>query len=169
MYNCNKNNFCTYKQEKDMVKRILMLTLFFMTILPFSGFVVANKSSADEKNTLTLENVYNELCRLGVRDKNIVMAQVRLETGHLNKIQHKNNLFGFKKPNGKYNTYDTWQTSVADFKRWQDKYFVNGTYLEFIKKRGYAANMQNYIMNLKKLMSKYNKVNASYEQTDTID
>jgi uncharacterized FlgJ-related protein len=141
----------------------MMLIAIIMAISLLSGFVVANKSSTGEGNELTLMNVYNELCRLDVKDKNIVMAQVRLETGHLKKISHKNNLFGFKGLNGKYRTYPTWQTSVEAFKVWQDKYFVSGSYIDFIIKKKYADNMHAYIINLKKIMKKYNKVNESYE------
>jgi hypothetical protein len=139
-----------------MVRKTIMLIAILMTISLLSGFVVANKSSTGEENELTLVNVYNELCRLGVKDINIVMAQVRLETGHLNKIKHKNNLFGFKGHDGKYQTYSTWQTSVESFKIWQDKYFVSGSYIDFIKKKKYADNMHAYIINLKKIMKKYN-------------
>lgn len=145
-----------------MVKKIITLIVILATISILSGFVVANKSSTDE-NELTLKNVYNELCRLGVRDINIVMAQVRLETGHLHRIGHKNNLFGFKGDNGKYRTYPTWQTSIEAFKAWQDKYFVSGTYLDFIKKKKYSEDMKKYITNLRKIMKKYDKVNDSYE------
>ena len=100
----------------------------------------------------TLDSVSSAILQIGIKHPQIVLKQVRLETGNLNckgcSLDY-NNLFGFYYK-GAYLKFDGWKESVAYYKRWQDKYYKGGDYYQFLINIGYATD-KNYINKLKKL------------------
>lgn len=101
---------------------------------------------------LTLENVYKELIRQGIRQPNIVMKQVIAETRWLeckNCSMQFNNIFGFLTKQG-YLRFEDWTASVAYYKKWQDAFYKGGDYYQFLTSIGYAT-APNYIRLLKQI------------------
>lgn len=107
---------------------------------------------------LTLENVYNELLKNDIQEPLIVLAQVYHETGNLksNICLTKNNLLGFNTNKG-YRKFDSWQECIVYAKTWQDKRYQGGDYFMFLKKIGYATDI-NYIKKLKLTLNKITKL-----------
>jgi len=99
---------------------ILMLILF-------SGFKLTAQ---------TPEQVFNECVKQGIKHPEIVTKQAILETGNFECINcslDHNNLFGFRWK-GKYLEFDSWQESVAYYKKWQQKWFKGEKqYFDFLE------------------------------------
>jgi len=108
-----------------------------------TGHTIVTKYQA-----LTLKNIKRELKRIGVKHSDIVIKQVRLETGNL-KYLRNNNLFGFRGNNG-YLKFETWQDAVQYKKEWQDKKYKGGDYYDFLVKVKYASD-STYIKKLKQM------------------
>ena len=98
---------------------------------------------------ISLNKIKNELVKHNIKHIEIVVAQIRLETGNLKSKYFKktNNLFGFSL-NGKLIKYRSVSESIKDYKRWQTKYYRGGCYYEFLKMIGYAED-RLYIKKLK--------------------
>ena len=108
--------------------------------------------SSFKVHSQTLDSVYSALVQSEIKHPQIVLKQVKLETGNLKCSkcsQDYNNLFGFFYK-GAYLKFDTWEESVAYYKRWQDKYYKGGDYYQFLINIGYATD-KNYINKLKQL------------------
>ena len=111
----------------------------------------------------TVDSVYQELIKQGIKSPEIVLAQSIEETGWykcINCSLSKNNIFGFwyKK---KYLTFNSWQDCIAYYKRWQDRHYIekdHKTYYDYLTWKGYATNPK-YINNIKKITGslKFNK------------
>lgn len=102
--------------------------------------------------SLTPMEVYREIVRHGIKCPKIVLKQSILETGWYkcsNCSYDHNNIFGFRYKH-KYLEFDTWQESVAYYKKWQDKRYEKGDYYAFLKRIGYATS-KTYIQKLKKI------------------
>lgn len=97
----------------------------------------------------SLDRIKRELKRHNVKHIEIVVAQIRLETGNLKSKYFKktNNLFGFSL-NGKLIKYRSVSESIKDYKKWQTKHYRGGCYYEFLKMIGYAED-RLYIKKLK--------------------
>ena len=71
------------------------------------------------------QEVYVEILNQGIEHPEIVLRQAIKETGWMEctecSLDH-NNLFGFRWKK-KYLEFDTWQESVAYYKKWQTKWF----------------------------------------------
>jgi len=108
----------------------------------------------------TREEVLTEIVDQGIEHPEIVMAQCRLETGNLTSriYMQNNNLFGMKEAKQRETTaegtknnhayYSHWKESIADYKLWQDRYYKEGDYYEFLEGMGYATS-PTYIKKLK--------------------
>lgn len=98
---------------------------------------------------ISLNKIKDELVRHKVKHIEIVVAQIRLETGNLksNYFLKTNNLFGFSL-NGKLIKYKSIKESIADYKRWQDKYYKGGCYYRYLMAIGYATD-KLYVKKLK--------------------
>lgn len=113
------------------------------------------------KNELTIDNIVKYMDEVDLSHKDILLAQIYHETGNLDKITYKNNLFGFKAKN--YLTFETWQDCIDYMKKWQDKhwgkYNINGDkdYYSFLVHKKYAED-KNYILRLKKIVKQYEYV-----------
>lgn len=111
-----------------------------------------------------LEMIKDYMHQINLQHKDIVYAQLLLETGNLTSTLYKtnNNLFGMKvakqRPTSNINSkgyakYNTWQESVLDYALWQVKYAHNLSeteYLQFLAK--YYAKDKEYINKLKKII-----------------
>jgi len=139
------------------MSRILLIIILSLVALSIdSGSLTAKVTSveatdeAKNKKALTIKNIYDEMVRIGVKFPEIVLAQVRFETGHLKKVSH-NNLLGFRST-GDYYKYESWEDCIAYLKGWQDRHYKGGSYYKFITKRKYAEDMPNYIIQVKKIL-----------------
>ena len=83
--------------------------------------------------------------KIGIKYPEILLNQIRLETGNLTKI-YGNNLFGFKSE--EYLSYDTWVDCIKYAKVWQDKKYKGGNYYAFLVRINYAQDSL-YIQKLK--------------------
>jgi uncharacterized FlgJ-related protein len=113
---------------------------------------------------LSWENINYWLDTLGIHHKDVVIQQIKLETGNLTSAicLENNNLFGMKEARVRETTaqgtkrnhayYDSYIDSIKDYKLWQDMHEVDGTcdYYAFLHKAGYAE-ARNYINTLKKM------------------
>jgi len=115
-----------------------------------------------DRYTLSWASVDYWLGFYEVKEKDIVKAQIRLETGNLQSryCLECNNLTGMKKPRKRETTaigrdksmsvYSHFSESIRDYRIWQDKFYRGGDYYEFLVKQKYAQDKQ-YIEKLKKL------------------
>lgn len=153
------------KRNKNYWKECCLLFIgFFVGILVERYTMPATPISVDVKRdtlvtkdtlyvmreSLTKENVLAEIKRQGIPHPHIVAAQAVHETGHFtSKLCKTNrNLFGMKKGNS-YRKYDSWQESVADYKRLISKRYTGGDYYAFLQKIGYASD-ENYVDRVRK-------------------
>ena len=131
--------------KKVRIIIIILLCLIFVSLNNYSTPIHIMK---EIEKTMTIENIEEELIQQGINHVDIVLNQVKLETGHL-KFVKNNNLFGFH--NGKsYLKFDTWQDAVIYKKQWQDRKYKGGDYYKFLKNVGYAKD-SNYINKLKQM------------------
>jgi flagellum-specific peptidoglycan hydrolase FlgJ len=134
------------------LKKITLLILFLFVVYSLnryqynSQYYSTGHTIVTKYKALTLKNVRRELNRIGVKHTDIVMKQVRLETGNLKHVKN-NNLFGFRGNDG-YLKFNTWQDAVQYKKEWQDKRYKGGNYYEFLLEIGYASDT-SYINKLK--------------------
>lgn len=134
------------------LKKITLLILLLFAVYSLNRYQYDSQhyptgnTIVTKYKALTLKNVKRELQRIGVKHTDIVMKQVRLETGNLKHVKD-NNLFGFRGNNG-YLKFETWQDAVQYKKEWQDKRYKGGNYYEFLLRVGYATDT-SYINKLK--------------------
>ncbi len=112
-----------------------------------------------------------------VRNKEIVLAQILLETGHFSSrlFKENNNLFGMKHPHVRPTTslgtkrghayYDTWVDSINDYILWynymtRDKQYTD--YLAFLYSLGYAED-PDYIPKLEILINRIINTKQNYD------
>lgn len=87
--------------------------------------------------SLTYDNILSEMNKIGLKHPDILLKQIKIETGNLKKIKG-NNLFGFRKNN--YISYDTWTDCIKYAKVWQDKRYKGGDYYTFLENINYAED-----------------------------
>ena len=118
------------------------------------------------------QNLYDEIVKQGIKFPKIVWAQAILESGHFKSkvFNNNNNLFGMMVPRKRktvalpgsslYAKYDSWQSSVYDYKLYQDYIFRNSElnekeyYSHLDRRYCYGAGV-NYSAKLKKIIAKY--------------
>ena len=119
---------------------------------------------SDKRKVLNEKNIIYWMDKFGVKSKKIVLAQIKLETGHFtSKIcTENNNLTGMKLPRVRKTTaigenrghakYNSWIDSIRDIRLFQDYYNVgDDCYYTFLERIGYAQNSQ-YIKLLKTIV-----------------
>lgn len=138
-----------------MKKLIMLLILIFAFTAYNRGSCVEN---LNDKNKLTLENIYYELLKNEIKEPLIVLAQIYHETANLKSkvCLTKNNLLGFNSNKG-YRKFASWQECIKYAKTWQDKRYKGGDYFLFLKKIKYARDI-NYINKIKKTLIIINKL-----------
>lgn len=109
---------------------------------------------------LSLEDVEKLLIDNNIQYPEIVLAQIRLETGNLssNICKNNKNLFGMKLPKKRETTaigeqfghanYANYSDSVKDYALWQQSRYKGGDYYAFLEDIGYAQDKE-YINKLK--------------------
>ena len=103
---------------------------------------------------LNQENVLYWLNYFEVRYPEIVLAQSIQECGwkyESYRVREKNNIFGFETNTGAL-VFGHWIGSVIYYKKWQDTYYQEGDYFEFLQSYGYAADTL-YVKKLKQIIS----------------
>ena len=135
----------------------MKLLLATLLLLFFSQDGFSQKS-----NKVRLQAVYDAIKNEGIEQPEFVMAQSIQETGWLNCknccLRH-NNLFGFKKKGNKCMKFDSEEECIKYYRKWQEKRYPKwkkkhpkGTYYDFLKAVGYAAN-PNYNKELRVFVS----------------
>lgn len=148
----NKNNFV------DRHQWVFIIALFL--IIMFGHFTV-NAMPADPEVQAMVDSVKNEIEEQDILHPEIVLRQSIWESGWYRCVHCSwkfNNPFGFRhkswvtedNPQG-YLKFDTWQESVAYYKRWQEKRYKGGDYYQFLIDVGYAADGEAYVEHLKSL------------------
>lgn len=102
---------------------------------------------------LSKENLYNELIAQEIDYPEIVLAQAILETGHFTSYscRERNNLFGLRKRDGSYMTFDHWTNSVHAYKKYIQKYKeIPNDYYKFLNDLGYAEDSV-YVVRVKQI------------------
>lgn len=109
------------------------------------------KDELAELNTilpeLTIQNLYREIIRNGIKHPKIVLAQAILETGWFRSktCRQRHNLFGLTNPRtGKYYEFSHWTESVRAYYTKVHYRFKGGNYLLWLRDIGYAED-NNYI------------------------
>ena len=94
-----------------------------------------------DEGPLTPQKLFQEICAAGIEHPEIVMRQALLETGNLKgrMLMSRNNLFGFRSQS--YLSFGSWRESVAYYKKWQAKRYVNRgeDYFAFLTRIRYAS------------------------------
>jgi hypothetical protein len=133
---------------------LLFTNVIFSSYTPVSNIkfenhpLVTNDTIVTNDSIMTIENIEKELIKQNILHYEIVLKQVKVETGSLKYVRH-NNIFGFRGNHG-YLKFETWQDAVTYKKKWQEKNYKGGDYYAFLKRIGYAEN-PNYIQHLKKM------------------
>lgn len=102
---------------------------------------------------LSKDNLYNELIAQEIDYPKIVLAQAILETGHFTSYscKERNNLFGLRRKDGSYMTFDHWTNSVHAYKKYIQKYKETPKdYYKFLDDLGYAEDSV-YVVRVKQI------------------
>ena len=120
---------------------------------------VANVKWRHNHFKLNESNLYDELIAQGVEFPDIVLAQAILETGYFKShaCMNKNNLFGLRKGDGTYMSFDHWTDAVAAYVRYIQKWEEPPTdYYRYLDKLGYAED-SSYIAKVKEIVRQNRK------------
>ena len=104
---------------------------------------------------LNESNLMDELIAQGVEFPEIVQAQAVLETGHFKSYACKtqNNLFGLRKSDGTYMSFEHWTDAVAAYKRYIQKWKAPpNDYYHYLDSMGYAEDT-SYTTKLKQIVN----------------
>lgn len=112
---------------------------------------------------ISLNDIKSLLIQHNIQYHEIVLAQIRLETGNLSSFlcRENKNLFGMKYPRQRETTalgenlghafYESYAACVADYAIWQQYHTIEGCYYSFLNSIGYAED-GDYINKLKELI-----------------
>lgn len=103
---------------------------------------------------LSEENLYAELIAQGVQFPEIVQAQAVLETGHFKSYACKaqNNLFGLRKLDGTYMSFEHWTDAVAAYKKYIQRWkHPPSNYYHYLDSLGYAED-KTYVEKVKQIV-----------------
>lgn len=116
---------------------------------------VANIKWKSNHFKLNESNLMDELIAQGVAFPEIVKAQAVLETGHFKShaCLHRNNLFGLRRRDGIYMSFDHWTESVAAYKTYIQKWkHPPSDYYHYLDSLGYAED-NAYIETVKQIVN----------------
>lgn len=111
---------------------------------------------------ITLKDVESLLKKYDIQYPEIVIAQIRLETGNLSSrlCKSNKNLFGMKYPKKRETTaigeqfghaqYKSYEDCISDYALWQKARYKGGDYYTFLKDIGYAQD-ELYINKLQQI------------------
>ena len=109
------------------------------------------------------ENILAFMEFVGIEHSHIVLAQMKLESGHYKSklVKGNNNYFGMKHPSKRATTslgskngfasYKNWACSVLDYALWQRTYASNLSEKEYLDSLSTYAEDKKYISKVKKL------------------
>ena len=120
---------------------------------------VANVKWRQNHFKLNESNLQDELLAQGVQFPEIVMAQAILETGHFKSYAciNKNNLFGLRKGDGTYMSFDHWTDAVAAYRKYIQKWDdPPNDYYEYLDRLGYAED-SSYVAKVKEIVRQNKK------------
>lgn len=103
---------------------------------------------------LSKENLMNELKAQDVQFPEIVAAQALLETGNFKSYSctNRNNLFGLRKKDGTYMSFEHWTECVAAYKKYIQKWKQPpNDYYKYLGDLGYAEDI-SYTTKLKQIV-----------------
>lgn len=128
--------------------------------------------SSSHTNKVSENEVYCYIKILEIKNPEIVLKQAIYESGHFksNIFKSKNNLFGFRRSKS-YMTFDSWQSCVLYYKKWQDKYYKDTTqdYYIFLQKKNYSGYKEfHYSTELKKIKIKASLACTSIDTTNSL-
>ncbi|MFP5042350.1 glucosaminidase domain-containing protein [Parasediminibacterium sp. JCM 36343] len=110
----------------------------YVAILLFS-LVLSSPLYAQTEN-----EVYCYIKKAGIKHPEVVLKQAIYESGHFksNIFKKRNNLFGFR--HNKYIVFDSWQSCIDYYKRWQDKYYKDDSieYYKFLQHRNFSGRLK---------------------------
>lgn len=149
-------------EKREQRRQWIFLVILFIIIV--FGHCITARAAEDTTMSfreLMVDSMRTELDSAGIEHADIVLRQSIWESGWFECYWcswRYNNPFGFRhkswvtedNPQG-YLKFDTWQESVAYYKRWQDKYYDGGDYYQFLIDIGYAADGEKYVDHLKSL------------------
>ena len=155
MYSCRKSVY----ESKNNLKTD---TLIVYTEPNFASTLFRVDSIGQEEPTK--DNIYELFRIIGMQQKDIVYAQMRLESGNFksNIAKKNNNMFGMTHPvqrantsmgkkNG-YATYKNWAYSVLDYRLWQEKYAYCLDEEMYLRMLSVYASDKHYVEKLKRIM-----------------
>lgn len=117
---------------------------------------VANIRWRSNHFKLNESNLMDELKAQGVAFPEIVKAQAVLETGHFKSYAclQRNNLFGLRRKDGTYMSFDHWTESVAAYKTYIQKWnHPPSNYYHYLDSLGYAED-KTYVEIVKQIVNK---------------
>ena len=103
---------------------------------------------------LSKENLMNELKAQDIQFPEIVVAQALLETGNFKSYSciNRNNLFGLRKKDGTYMSFEHWTECVAAYKKYIQKWKQPpNDYYKYLDDLGYAEDI-SYTTKLKQIV-----------------
>lgn len=103
---------------------------------------------------LSKENLMNELKAQDVQFPEIVVAQALLETGNFKSYSciNRNNLFGLRKKDSTYMSFEHWTECVAAYKKYIQKWKQPpNDYYKYLDDLGYAEDI-SYTTKLKQMV-----------------
>lgn len=146
-----------------MKKMILLFMYFFVsdneiayTSIDFRNDIHVVKTIPEIINTdLNIDNVYEKIIELEIKEPLIVLAQSILETQWYECERcslQLNNIFGMGWTGKTYTKYDHWIESVYDYKIWQELNYDNEQdYYIFLIDINYATD-SSYTIKLKQIV-----------------
>lgn len=93
------------------------------------------------EDSFTVKDFVLELHLQKIKHPDIVLRQACLESAFFSSYlwRRNNNPFGFRYKE-EYLLFNDWRSSIAYMKQWQDKYYKEGNYYDFLERRGYAED-----------------------------
>lgn len=132
-----------------MIKKFFLIFLLFVISFHLNVYSFHFPTTIHKiVKEMTIENIYEKLLEYEILFPDIVIKQVKLETGHLKHVKN-NNLFGFQTKNG-YMHFETWEEAILYKKHWQERKYKGGDYLLFLKNLPYAKDSL-YIQKIKRI------------------
>jgi uncharacterized FlgJ-related protein len=159
----------------------MKLKTFLLTVLLLLGTLTIKaqekqlQSETTIKNSITRENLYEQIINYGIKFPDVVFAQAVLESGQFTSKLFKsaNNLFGMRIPkkressaNGQtksgYSSYEDWAFSVYDYSLWQNYMLKNKNDLtkkEYLALLGKVyAQDKRYVSSLKRVIEQHKDI-----------
>ena len=164
----NKRGLITKKKPMKVKTIAALLIVGAILGVGFTLWWQAIQKSAEEKQgevasvqwrhnhfKLNESNLMDELVAQGVEFPEIVMAQAILETGNFKSYAclKRNNLFGLRKKDSTYMSFEHWTDAVAAYKKFIQKWkHPPSDYYDYLNRLGYAED-SSYVAKVKQIVN----------------